>query len=98
MHLQPWLRRLITRVAAILPALAVIAVYGDRGMGPLLILSHVVLSLQLPFAVIPLVMFTGDRWRMGLHVAPPWLVRLAWLVAGVIVILNGCLIYQICVQ
>ena len=65
-RLRPWLRRLITRLIAIIPALIiVIALYGERGTGPLLVLSQVILSLQLPFAVFPLVMFTGDRAQDG---------------------------------
>ena len=65
LRLRPWLRRLITRLIAIVPAIIVIAIYGDRGTGPLIILSQVVLSLQLPFAVFPLVMFTSDPHKMG---------------------------------
>ena len=65
LRLRPWLRRLITRLIAIIPAVIVIAIYGERGTGPLLILSQVVLSLQLPFAVFPLVMFTSDPHKMG---------------------------------
>ena len=65
LRLRPWLRRLITRLIAIVPAIIVIALYGERGTGPLLILSQVVLSLQLPFAVFPLVMFTSDRAQDG---------------------------------
>ena len=57
-RLRPWLRRLITRLIAIIPAVIVVYIYGERGTGPLLILSQVILSLQLPFAVFPLVMFT----------------------------------------
>ena len=65
LRLRPWLRRLITRLIAIIPAIIVIALYGERGTGPLLILSQVVLSLQLSFAVFPLVMFTSDRAQDG---------------------------------
>ena len=64
-RLRPWLRRLITRLIAIVPAVIVIALYGERGTGPLLILSQVILSLQLPFAVFPLVMFTSDPAQDG---------------------------------
>ena len=64
-RLRPWLRRLITRLIAIIPALLTVYFYGERGIGALLILSQVVLSLQLPFAVFPLVMFTGDKRKMG---------------------------------
>ena len=69
-RLRPWLRRLITRLIAIIPAIIVLLIYGDRGTGPLLLLSQVVLSLQLPFAVFPLVAFTGNRAKMGRFVAP----------------------------
>src|SRR6267154_978959 len=87
-RLRPWLRRLVTRLVAIIPAIIVIALYGDRGTGPLLILSQVVLSLQLPFAVFPLVMFTSDRHKMGAFVTPRWVQMLAWTVAVIIALLN----------
>lgn len=93
-RLRPWLRRLITRLIAIIPAIIVIAIYGDAGTGPLLILSQVVLSLQLPFAVFPLVMFTSDRHKMGAFVTPQWVQALAWTVAVVIAALNLWLLYQ----
>ena len=80
-RLRPWLRRLITRLIAIVPAVIVVVLYGERGTGPLLILSQVILSLQLPFAVFPLVMFTGDARKMGEFVAPLWMKALAWPVA-----------------
>ena len=88
LRLRPWLRRLITRLIAIVPAVIVIALYGERGSGQLLILSQVVLSLQLSFAVIPLVMFTNDRSKMGGFANPGWVKALAWLVAFVIAALN----------
>ncbi len=69
LRLRPWLRRLITRLLAIIPAVIVIALYGESGTGPLLILSQVILSLQLPFAVFPLVAFTGNRHKMGAFVS-----------------------------
>jgi manganese transport protein len=93
-RLRPWLRRLITRLIAIVPALITVALYGERGTGSLLILSQVVLSLQLPFAVFPLVMFTGDRRKMGDMVAPRWMMALAWPVAVLIAVLNVWLLYQ----
>jgi len=93
-RLRPWLRRLITRLIAIIPALITVAIYGERGTGQLLILSQVVLSLQLPFAVFPLVMFTGDRRKMGDLVAPIWMRALAWPVAIVIAALNVWLLWQ----
>jgi manganese transport protein len=94
-RLRPWLRRLITRLVAIAPAIAVIAVAGERGAGSLLILSQVVLSLQLPFAVFPLLLFTSDRRRMGELVNPGWMTALGWPVALVIAALNVWLIVQV---
>ena len=79
---------------AIIPAVIVIALYGERGSGQLLILSQVVLSLQLSFAVFPLVMFTGDRAKMGSFANPGWVKVLAWLVAVVIAALNAYLLWQ----
>ncbi len=93
-RLRPWLRRLITRLIAIVPALITVYIFGERGAGSLLILSQVVLSLQLPFAVIPLVLFTGDKRKMGAHVAPRWVLVLAWPTAALIVGLNGWLLWQ----
>jgi manganese transport protein len=93
-RLRPWLRRLITRLIAIIPALIVLYFYGEGGMGPLIILSQVVLSLQLPFAVFPLVLFTGDRRKMGALVAPRWMLALAWPVATLIAGLNAWLLWQ----
>jgi manganese transport protein len=94
LRMRPWLRRLITRLIAIIPAVIVTVLYGERGTGPLLILSQVVLSLQLPFAVFPLVSFTSDRAKMGAFVNPPWVKALAWAVAVVIAALNAWLLYQ----
>jgi manganese transport protein len=93
-RLRPWLRRLVTRLIAIIPALITVYLYGERGTGQLLILSQVVLSLQLPFAVFPLVLFTGDRGKMGDLVAPRWMLVLAWPVAVLIAALNGWLLWQ----
>ena len=93
-HLKPWLRRAITRFIAIIPAVVVTILYGSQGMTELLILSQVVLSLQLPFAVIPLVMFTADRKKMGALVAPLWVSFSAAIVALIIVTLNLKLIYD----
>src|SRR6267378_3448220 len=95
LRLRPWLRRLITRLLAIIPAVIVIALYGESGTGPLLILSQVVLSLQLPFAVFPLVAFSGDPHKMGAFVTPLWLRALAWTIAVIILLLNVVLLYQI---
>ena len=88
LRLPPWLRRLITRLVAIVPAAAVTIIYGDSGTAKLLILSQVVLSLQLPFAIIPLVMFTAARKKMGHLVAPAWLTALAGVIAAIIIALN----------
>lgn len=88
-RLRPWLRRLITRLVAIVPAVIVAAISGASGTAKLLVLSQVVLSLQLSFAVIPLVLFTSDRRKMGEFTTPRWLQVLAWLTAGIIVLLNA---------
>jgi manganese transport protein len=93
-RLRPWLRRLITRLVAIVPAVIVVSLYGERGTGALLVLSQVILSLQLPFAVFPLVSFTCDRRKMGALVAPRWIQILAWIVAVIIAALNAYLLYQ----
>ena len=87
-RISPWLRRLITRGIAIVPAAAVTIAYGESGTARLLILSQVVLSLQLPFAVIPLVTLTASRAKMGALVSPRWLTVIAGLVAAIIVALN----------
>jgi manganese transport protein len=92
LRLPPWLRRLITRLIAILPAVIVTALYGERGVGSLLILSQVILSLQLSFAVVPLVQFTGERRKMGPFANGPALRAAAWGVAVVIMGLNAWLL------
>ena len=93
-RLQPWVRRLLTRLIAIVPAAFVASIYGEKGVGELLILSQVILSLQLGFAVVPLVMFTSDRKKMGNFVNSLWLKVLSWAVTVVIIVLNmyllGC--------
>lgn len=86
--LPPWLRRLITRAIAIVPAAVVTIWYGDSGTAKLLILTQVVLSLQLSFAVFPLIMFTADKKKMGALVAPHWLIGFALLIGIVIAVLN----------
>ena len=91
-RLPAWLRRLITRLIAIIPAVIVTAMYGERGAGGLLILSQVILSLQLSFAVVPLVYFTSQRGKMGKFVNSLPLAAAAWLVAIVIMGLNGWLL------
>lgn len=88
LRIAPWARRLITRCLAIIPAIFVILLYGSGGVGELLILSQVVLSFQLPFAIVPLVMFTASRAKMGELVAPRWLTGLCWLIAALIIVLN----------
>jgi manganese transport protein len=93
-RIRPWLRRLITRAIAIVPAAIVAILYGEGGTAQLLILSQVILSLQLSFAVFPLVMFTSDRMKMGEFVNPRWLKVLAYLVATIIASLNIWLLVQ----
>jgi manganese transport protein len=94
LRLKPWMRRLITRAIAIIPAAGVTIYYGSSGTGQLLILTQVVLSLQLSFAVVPLVMFTSSRKKMGPMVAPFWLVAFAVLIAVVIIALNTKLLFD----
>jgi manganese transport protein len=94
-RLRPWLRRLITRLLAIVPAIVVILVYGEQGSEPLLLLSQVILSLQLPFAIFPLVRFTSDPKFMGPFTNKPWINALAWPVVIVIAALNVYVVYQI---
>jgi len=91
--LKPWLSRLITRLIAIIPAVIVTIIFGEKGTGQLLVLSQVILSLQLPFAVIPLVMFTTDKKKMGEFANSNWIKTLAFTVTGIIVILNLYLLY-----
>jgi manganese transport protein len=94
LRVSPWLRRLITRGLAIIPTIIVVAVNGERGTEKLLILSQVILSMQLSFAVVPLVIFTGDRRKMGEFVNPRWLKMLAWSTAVLIAALNVWLLVQ----
>jgi manganese transport protein len=93
-RLPAWARRLITRGVAIIPAAAVTIYYGASGTGFLLIFSQVVLAFQLPFAVVPLVMFTASKAKMGDMVAPRWLSALSWLIAVVIIALNMKLLWD----
>jgi manganese transport protein len=93
-RLRPWLRRLITRGIAIVPAVTVAILYGESGTAKLLVLSQVILSLQLSFAVFPLVMFTSDKAKMGEFVNPLWVKVIAYLVAFVIAALNVWLLFQ----
>jgi manganese transport protein len=92
--LAPWQRRLITRAVAIVPAALVTIWYGDKGAGQLLILSQVVLSLQLPFAIVPLVLFTASRAKMGPFVAPRWLTAAAAVIAAIVIGLNAKLLFD----
>jgi manganese transport protein len=94
LRISPWIRRLITRLMAVIPAVAVIIYSGENSTGAMLILSQVVLSLQLPFAIIPLIHAVADKRRMGEFTIRPWIQILAWLVAGIIVILNIALIFN----
>ena len=93
-RLRPWLRRLITRAIAIIPAVIVAIMYGEAGTAKLLVLSQVILSMQLSFAVFPLVSFTSDKLKMGEFVNRAWLKALAYVVAGIIVGLNIWLLIQ----
>lgn len=94
LRLQPWLRRLITRLLAIIPAVIVLLIFGEQKMEALLILSQVILSLQLGFAVIPLIHFVSNKKLMGEFVATKKLIIPAWIAAAIIVSLNGKLIYS----
>ncbi|MBI4213246.1 MAG: Nramp family divalent metal transporter [Chloroflexi bacterium] len=93
-RLRPWVVRLMTRSIAIIPAVICTIIYGESGTAKLLVLSQVILSLQLSFAVVPLVMFTSDRRKMGQFVNPGWLRTLAWVVALVIGGLNVKLLFD----
>jgi manganese transport protein len=93
-RIAPWLRRMMTRMIAIVPAVAVTIWAGEKATGKLLILSQVVLSLQLPFAVVPLVMFTASRAKMGPFTAPRWLTVLATFTSAVIIALNAKLVFD----
>jgi manganese transport protein len=92
--MRPWLRRLITRLIAIVPAVAVIYIKGDHGSYELLILSQVILSMQLPFAVIPLIHYTSDKSKMGEFASKAWVQVISWVVAIIIVGLNAKLVYE----
>lgn len=93
LRLQPWIRRLLTRLIAIVPAVIAILFFGDSATGKLLILSQVILSLQLGFAVIPLIHFVSDKKKMGAFVVPFWQKSLAWVAALIIISLNIKLVY-----
>ena len=95
LRLRPWLRRLITRAIAIVPAAIVAIAYGESGTAKLLVLSQVVLSMQLSFAVFPLVRFTSDKAKMGEFTNPAWLKMSAYVVAFIIASLNIWLLLQL---
>ena len=95
LKLKPWLRRLITRMIAILPAFFITWIFGEARINDLLIFSQVILSMQLSFAVIPLVWFTSDAKRMGKFANPLWMQWMAWIVSGIILSLNCYLLAQV---
>jgi manganese transport protein len=94
-RLKPWLRRLITRLLAIIPALVVAILYGESGTTDLLVLSQVILSLQLSFAVVPLVLFTSNKSKMGIFTNSKTIQILAWIISGIIIALNGYLLFDV---
>jgi manganese transport protein len=98
LRLNPWLRRLLTRLIAIVPAVIVISIYGDSKVDDLLVFSQVILSLQLGFAVIPLIHFVSDKETMGSFVIKPWVKVAAWVVATVLVFLNVKLVAEEALQ
>ncbi|WP_234110456.1 Nramp family divalent metal transporter [Chryseobacterium sp. R2A-55] len=93
-RLKPWLRRLITRLIAVIPALIVTLLYGEKGTTQLLVLSQVILSMQLGFAVVPLIMFTDSKPKMGEFANKLWLKIIVWIIAGIIILLNGFLLVE----
>jgi manganese transport protein len=93
-RLRPYLRRLLTRSVALIPAIVVISISGNEGTYKLLILSQVILSLQLPFAIVPLVHFTSDRMKMGSFVNKSWVKLLSWVTSIIIIALNSKLVYD----
>ncbi|MFT6658972.1 Nramp family divalent metal transporter [Maritalea sp.] len=95
LRVTPVVRRLITRGIAIIPAVFVTVFYGESGTAKLLVASQVVLSLQLPFAIVPLIWFTSDRKKMGDLPAPRWLTSICWLIALVLIVLNLKLIFDV---
>jgi len=97
-RLRPWVRRLITRLLAIVPAVIVAGIYGERGVGSLLVLSQVILSLQLSFALVPLVLFTSDRNKMGRFVNSIPLKVGAWIATILIAVLNAYLLVQAVIE
>ena len=95
LRIPNWLRRLITRGLAIIPVVVVTALYGESGTAELLVFSQVILSMQLPFAVIPLVLFVSNRRKMGRFVVPRSVAALSWIVAGIIIALNAKLLFDV---
>lgn len=93
-RLKPWVRRLITRLIAIIPALIISILYGEKGTAELLVFSQVILSMQLSFAVVPLVMFTGSKLKMGEFANKMWLKVLAWTISVIIIFLNMYLLKE----
>lgn len=93
-RLRPWLRRLLTRATAIIPAVCVIGYFGESKTTQLLVASQVVLSMQLGFAVWPLMRFTGEKAKMGEFVNPPWIKILSWTTAAIITVLNVKLFFD----
>lgn len=94
LKMKPWLTRLITRGIAVFPALIIAFLYGEKGIGQLLVFSQVILSLQLSFAVIPLVQFTNNKLKMGIFANSAWLKYTAIIISGIILVLNLYLVYQ----
>lgn len=94
LRIPHWARRLLTRCLAIIPVIVVTALYGNKGTAQLLVLSQVILSMQLPFAVIPLVHFVSDKRKMGAFAIPRWVAALSWTVAAIILALNFKLLFD----
>jgi manganese transport protein len=94
LRMKPWKRRLITRLIAITPAFIITVLYGEKGTTNLLILSQVILSIQLSFAVVPLVIFTSNKTKMGKFANKPLLKYSAWAISIVIIIFNVILLFQ----
>jgi manganese transport protein len=93
-RLKPWLRRLITRLIAVVPALIVSILYGEKGASNLLIFSQVILSLQLSFAVVPLLQITGNKTKMKQFVNSIFINTVSWIIAIIIIVLNGVMLWK----
>ncbi|HEY0438301.1 MAG TPA: Nramp family divalent metal transporter [Phenylobacterium sp.] len=98
LRLRPWVRRLGSRLLAVVPAVIAVAYFGENSATRLLIFSQVILSLQLPFAVVPLIRLTGDRRLMGVHVNPAWAGITAWLIVAAIMGMNAWLLVQLAIS